>query len=460
MSTAPIALQSRVVALAFGLRQKILTGDLVLGGSMPSVRELARSAGVSTFTASRAYDLLVAEGLVDARRGAGYYVTQRVTTFDSGVNVVPEGGADSIWALRRTVDTRDIRVDAGCGWLPADWLSTASISTALQNIARRPAAYMGRYGNPYGLRTLRRHLVSRLAEREIYCNEEQIVTTQGASQALELGISILARRGETVLVDDPCYPYVLAMLRTSGMRAVGIPRTAYGPDAQKLHAVATSTGARVFITNTNLHNPTGTTTSLQVAQGLLKVARLHGITILEDDIFAELTSDGHTSLASPDQLNNVVYVGSFSKTIAPNIRVGFIVSSGKVPEQLAALKNVTSLSSSELAEQIALSILLHGEHDSNLEVLRGRLARNYERVARRLTALGAELSLGSGIFLWAKLPTRLNAAEVLQRAKTNGIFLAPGALFRPNAEACDYFRFNVAYSDNELLYQFVEGLPR
>ena len=101
---------------------------------------------------------------------------------------------------------------------------------------------------------------------------------------------------------------------------------------------------------------------------------------------------------------------------------------------------------------------MRGEHDSNLEVLRSRLALNYEQVARRLTALGAELSLGSGIFLWAKLPTRLNAAEALQSAKTNGIFLAPGALFRPNTEACDYFPFNVA--DNELLYQFVEGLPR
>ena len=85
----------------------------------------------------------------------------------------------------------------------------------------------------------------------------------------------------------------------------------------------------------------------------------------------------------------------------------------------------------------------------------------HEQVARRLTALGAELPLhGSGILLWAKLSTRLNAAEVLQSAKANGIFLAPGALFRPNAEACDYFRFNVAYADSELLYQFIEGLPR
>ena len=134
---------------------------------MPSVRELARSSGVSVFTAARVYDLLVAEGIVDARRGAGYFVERSTDTMKTRVPSSPEHLADSIWALRREYDSRLMRVDAGCGWLPPTWLFAEGVRTALTHVARRPATYAGRYGSVYGLRALRRHLATRLAHRTI-----------------------------------------------------------------------------------------------------------------------------------------------------------------------------------------------------------------------------------------------------------------------------------------------------
>src|SRR5271168_2932156 len=101
MSAEPVEMQTRVIALARGLRQKILAGHLAGGETMPSVRELARSNRVSTFTASRAYDLLVAEGLVDARRGMGYYVVHNPIAAHPTEVAAPEAGADSIWMVRR-----------------------------------------------------------------------------------------------------------------------------------------------------------------------------------------------------------------------------------------------------------------------------------------------------------------------------------------------------------------------
>jgi len=451
--------QTRVGAIAAGLRRRVFSGELSQGDHMPSVRQLAQLNHVSAFTASRVYDLLVAEGLVDARRGAGYFVSESAGMVKARVPAAPEALADSIWSLRRNYDSRLVRVDAGCGWLPPGWLFADGVRTALKKLARRPAAYAGRYGSPYGLRALRRHLATCLAQRRIECSEEQIVLTQGASQALELCVSILTQPGDHVLVDDPCYPYVLAMLRARGVHPVGVPRTANGPDVQALRSNAAKLRPRLFITNTTFHNPTGTTTSPQVAHEVLLAARAHDLTIVEDDIFSELSAERAASLASLGRLQQVVYIGSFSKTIAPNLRVGFVAAGGDLPERIAALKNVLALSSSELTEQIVLSILTGGRHRTHLEALRKRLSSNYEQLSRRFLAAGATVEFrGGGLFLWARLPTRLEPPQIMQLANARGILLAPGHIFRPDAQSCGNFRFNVAYANNELLYNFVESL--
>jgi DNA-binding transcriptional MocR family regulator len=461
MSTKQAAPPTRVAAMAGNLRRRIVAGNLNPGDHLPSVRELARSAGVSAFTAARVYDLLVAEGMVEARRGSGYFVAPSAELLKSRPPSRPEPLADAIWSLRRGYDSRLLRVDAGCGWLPPDWLFANGVRTALTRIARRPAAYAGRYGSVYGLRALRRHLTARLAQRGIECTEEQIVLTQGASQALELCISALTQPGDPVLVDDPCYPYTLAMLRNRGALPVGVPRTAAGPDVAALKALAESTRARVFITNTTFHNPTGTTTSAQVAHSVLLTAEQHGLTLVEDDIFAELAPESIATLASLDRVRRVAYIGSFSKTIAPNLRVGYIVADPERAQQLAALKNIVSLSSSELMEQIVLSILMAGRHRTHLERVRQRLTKMHEQVTRRFAEAGVEIAFrSSGIFLWAKLPCRLDSASVIQLAKGQGILLAPGEMFRPDGRTTGHYRFNVAYANDDLLYRFIDGLPR
>ena len=428
---------------------------------MPSVRELARSSGVSAFTAARVYDLLVAEGIVDARRGAGYFVAKGVDRLNTRPAAGPEPLADSIWSLRRGYDSRLVRVDAGCGWLPPSWLFADGVRTALTQVARKPSAYAGRYGSVYGLRALRRQLTAGLAQQAIECTEEQIVLTHGASQGLELCIQVLTQPGDCVLVDDPCYPYVLAMLRARGIQPIGVPRTATGPDVAALNAIAASSKPRVFITNTTAHNPTGTTTSAQVAHEVLLAAERHDLTIIEDDIFAELAPERTASLASLERLRRVSYIGSFSKTIAPNLRVGYVVASVERAQQIAALKNILSLSSSELMEQVVLSILTAGRHRTHLERLRKRLARAHEHVSRRFHAAGVEIAFrGTGQFLWARLPSTLESAQVIQLARARGILLAPGEMFRPDGRATGHYRFNVAYADNAVLYDFIDSLPR
>lgn len=453
---------SRAASVAAALRRRIASGSLGPGARMPSVRALARSNDVSPFTAARVYDVLVAEGLVEARRGSGYFVARQIETHPSRPPALPDVPADSIWLLRREYDPRLVRVDAGCGWLPPDWLFSEGVRSALTRVAQRPSAYAGRYGTPHGLRPLRKHLAGYLAQRGINCAEDQVVLVQGASQGLELCIRMFTRPGDCVLVDDPCYPYLLEMLRSHGVRPVGIPRTATGPDVEALNSVVLTARPRVFFTNTTLQNPTGTTTSPATAHAVLSAADRYDFTIVEDDISFELAPLRTPSLASLDGLRRVVYVSSFSKAIAPNLRVGYVVARDDWTQTLLRLKTIASLSSSELAEQLVHSILTGGRHRTHLERLRQRLAAAQERVSRRLTEAGADLMqrTDSGMFLWARLPCRLDSREILQQARGKGILLAPGELFRPDGRSTGHFRFNVAYADHESLYTFIEKLSR
>jgi DNA-binding transcriptional MocR family regulator len=460
MSTEIVENGSRAATLAAGLRRRIAAGTLTPGSRMPSVRALAKASDVSPFTAARAYDVLVAEGLVEARRGSGYFVAQNMEAAGARPSAGPELPADSIWLLRREYDPRMTRVDAGCGWLPPDWLFADGVRSALMRVAQRPSAHAGRYGSPHGLRSLRRHLVSYMAQRGITCSEDQVVLVQGASQGLELSIRLLTRPGDSVLVDDPCYPYLLEMLRWHGVKPVGIPRTASGPDIEALNAIALTARPRVFFTNTTLHNPTGTTTSPAAAHAVLSAADRYDFTIVEDDISSELAPVRTANLASLDGLRRVVYVSSFSKAIAPNLRVGYVIARDESVQTLLRLKTIASLSSSELSEQLVLSILTAGRHRTHLERLRQRLAAAQEKVSRRLTQAGARLShrTDSGMFLWAQLPSPLDSRTIMQHAKAKGILLAPGELFRPDGRSTGHFRFNVGYADNESLYNFIEKL--
>ncbi|HEV7137019.1 MAG TPA: PLP-dependent aminotransferase family protein [Steroidobacteraceae bacterium] len=460
MSAQPAAVFTRAAGISAQVRGRILAGHLGPGDRLPSVRALARSHGVSPFTAARVYDLLVAEGLIEARRGSGYYVARDAETFGAAGLSGPEPIVDSIWALRRDYEGHSLQVDAGCGWLPPEWLFGEGVRAALTQVARRPAVYAGRYGCAYGLRALRHHLARQLALRGVECADDQIVLTQGASQALELVIGTLARPGDSVLVEDPCYPYVLAMVRACGAHPVGVPRRDDGPDANALDSLARQTGARLFITNTTYQNPTGTTTSIQVAHAVLHVAERHGLTICEDDIFAELPADRVTPLASLDRLERVIYIGSFSKTIAPALRSGYLAASAELAERLAMQKNMMSLSSSELIEHVVLAILTSGRYRTHLERLRRQLTEARARLTRRFRESGIEVAPRSGgMFVWAQLPAA-DATATRQRARLQGILLAPGELFRPDGRPTGHWRFNVAYADDERLYAFLRSLIR
>ena len=449
-----------VVQIVDGVRKLIADGTLRPGAKLPSIRQFASAHQVSVFTVVEAYDRLVAQGWLVSRAHAGFFVRRRGGPDPGGAQAAGASGAafDSMWYLRKIFENRHLSMKPGCGWLPGDWLFGEGLKRSLRALAAEDVD-LGGYGDPKGYTLLRQLIGDTLAERQITASAEQVLLTQGSSQALDLAARRLVRPGDTVLVDDPGYANLLFGLRFLGAKLVGAPRTPDGWDLAAVERLLIEHRPRVFFTQPRLQSPTGSVAHLAQLHRLLQWAERHDFLIVENDIYADLDPEPRPSLASLDQLSRVVYVGSFSKTISPNIRVGWVVAHPDLVEDLAQLKMISGLTSSEFSERLAYGALTEGRWRKHLKALRERLARAHERVAQRLDGLGFELFCEpkAGMFLWARHPAMPDAAETANKAAEHDILLGPGHLFSAAFEPTPWMRFNVAYGDDERLFSFLDG---
>src|SRR6059036_883941 len=379
---APTPLVSRIVD---GFRRLIADRSLKLGTKLPSIRAFAASHGVSVFTVVEAYDRLVAQGWLVSRANAGFFVKRRAG--DAPAAAQADLRFDARWYLQQIFETRNLALKAGCGWLPHDWLFEDGLRRSLRHLAA-DGVEMGGYGLPHGHMALRVLLAESLAERQIAVGPEQVLLTQGSSQALDLVARQLLQPGDPVLVDNPGYPNLMFMLRSLGARPIGVPRLAEGYDLEALQALLVEHKPTAFFTQPRLQSPTNSVTPLAQLFRLLQLAEAHELTLVENDIYADLDPEPRPSLASLDQLKRVVHIGSCSTTISPNLRVGYLVARPDLLDSLAQLKMVSGLTSSDLTERLAFGALTEGRWRKHLKSLRDRLATAHGRVAPRLVDLG------------------------------------------------------------------------
>jgi len=214
----------------------------------------------------------------------------------------------------------------------------------------------------------------------------------------------------------------------------------------------------VFFTQPRLQSPTNSVAPISQLYRVLHLAEAHDLTLIENDIFADLDPQSRPSLASLDQLRRVVHVGSYSKTISPSIRVGYLLAPPALIDELTQLKMVSGLTSSDFTERIAWGALTEGRWRKHLRSLRERLAEAHGRVAQRLVALGFELfnEPKAGLYLWARHPDLTDSFELSQQAAAAGMLLGPGHLFLVEPRPTGWLRFNVAFSEDPRIDAFLE----
>jgi DNA-binding transcriptional MocR family regulator len=432
------------------------------GARMPSIRAFAASHGVSPFTVVASYDRLVAQGYLDSRRGAGFFVRERAQPQPPASQrppaPLPAGAAtlDVAWLIRSMFRQAPVQLSPGAGVLPADWMDGPAIANAMRSLSRQNSAGFLGYGNPHGFLPLRQQLQRKLAGLEIGAPPEQLVMTVGVTQALDLVAREFCRPGDTILVDDPAWFLMFGSFSAMGLNVVGVRRLADGPDLEQLAELAALHRPCLYVINSVLHNPTSTSLSAAKAFQVLRLAEQFGFTVVEDDIYADLHPGNATRLAALDGLKQVIYLGGFSKSMAPNLRVGFIAASAERTQRLADRKMLATLTTSDIGERVVYKILSEGHYRKHLDRVRSRLDAVRPKALRQLELLGlrADPAPAAGMFIWvdAGCDTNVLAARAMQE----DILLAPGSLFSPRQLPSTRMRLNVAALQDPAISSFLE----
>ena len=454
------ALATLAEQLAAFYAGRIRAGALAAGTRLPSVREAARRHALAPSTIVAAYDQLQAQGVVEARQQRGFFVR----TAASGTSAVPQSDPPprsapphDVAALMRGMFEHQggKSPSPGTGTLPPDWLDLpllhGAMRRALADDARDPASL--RYGEPAGDVRLRSALSLRLGQLGIAAGAQQIVTTAGATQALDIVSRLLLAPGDTVLVDEPGWAVEFARLTQMGMKLAPVPRGVAGPDLAALRRLLESSAKpRVYITVSVLHNPTGAMLPLAAAHELLKLAEAHDLTIVEDDTYAWLAPAQAPRLAALDQLQRTIYISGFSKILTPSWRVGFVAASPAWIERIIDRKLLTALTTPALPER-ALAITLE----------QGSLRRHAERTVLRLNAarqrcvrLAADAGFAfaappQGLFGW--IDTGVDIDRLAAQLHAQGWLLAPGSLFHAVPRPSTLMRINFATSQEARLWR-------
>jgi len=269
--------------------------------------------------------------------------------------------------------------------------------------------------------------------------------TQGTSQALELAIRYLLKHGDAARVDDPGYYNMFGNLRLQGVTMLAVPRNPDGPDIGVLEQLAAAHRPKVYFTQSVMQNPTGSDMSPHVAFKVLQAAERRNFMVVEDDIFCDLQVKTTPRLATLDQLKRVIYARSFSKTLSGSLRVGFLACAPDIAKELADIKMLTSITTSQFTERLIYLMLVDGHYRKYLSRLHERLGEARLEVVRAFERIGLELFVepADGMFVWARFPHVEDALVLAEASQRDGIMLAPGAVFRPHLERSPWMRFNV-----------------
>lgn len=446
---------TRVDMVMATIRQRIAGRSLTPGARLPSIRKFASTLKVSPSTVVDAYERLVIEGAIHSRPGSGFYVANQAAPFSlAEIGPKVDRAVDPFWVSRQSLEASDAVLKPGCGWLPASWLPEEGIRKALRSLSRAEGPVLADYGSPLGLPALRQLIARRMAEKSIECSPDQIVLTESGTQALDLLCRLLLEPGDTVLVDDPCYFNFQALLRAHRAKLVSVPYTRSGPDIPLLEKTLAEHRPRLYITNSAIHNPTGAVLSPVVAHKVLKLADQFGLTIIEDDLFADFERVPAPRLAAFDGLDRVISIGSFSKTISASARCGFVAARREWIEGLIDLKIATSFGGGRLTAELVLAVLADGSYRKHMEALRNRLAAAMSSVAGKLKAMGIEpwILPDAGMLLWCLLPDGIDAGVLARAAVAEDVVLAPGNVFSVSQTAGSFMRFNVSQSLDERVF--------
>ncbi len=452
-SAQPLSLQ-----LAERYAERIQQRLLLPGARLPSVRDCARHHGVSPYTVVAAYDQLLARGLLEARKQRGFFVREVQVPTQRAAPVPLSRAPLSASALIRGMFEADTRKAPGLGTLPREWLDLPLLQSTLRRaMSQDDGDLQLQYGEAGGDARLRTALSQRLSLFGVAASSEQIVSTVGATHALELITRGLLNPGDAVLVDDPGWSVEYARLTQAGMKLLPVPRGAQGPDLERMRHLAEQHRPRLYVTVSVLHNPTGNILTLAAAHEILKLAEAHDFVIVEDDSYADFAPSHSPRLSALDGLQRTVYVGGFSKILTPAWRVGFLAASPARVERLTEQKLLASLTTSPLMDRAVALCIEQGQLRRHAERVLQKLDAARHRTVKLAEDAGCRfIAPPQGLFGWVDVGC--DTERLAQPMLDAGWLIAPGLLFSATRQAGTLMRINYATAQDPKFWRLLEKL--
>ncbi|MES2685403.1 MAG: PLP-dependent aminotransferase family protein [Pseudomonadota bacterium] len=465
------AAQSLTEQLSARFAERIRSRLLAPGARLPSVRQCAQQQGVSVSTVVAAYDQLLAQGLVEARKNRGFFVRDMSSAFPAQAAAhLPAGPptalsgdpASPVWSTSAWMATRQAPVDAsalirgmfhrvsnkpqpGMGVFPPEWLDTSFMPAAVRKVTSGSALrdFSLSYGEPLGDSGLRRALSQKLGVLNVHAAPEQIITSVGATHALDIVSRTLLRAGDCVMVEEPGWAVEFARLDALGMRILPVPRRADGPDLEVMARYCEAHAPKLFVSVSVFHNPTGYCLSPGSAHRVLQLANQHNFHIVEDDTYSHLAPDHATRLCALDGLQRTIYVSGFAKILAPGWRVGFMAAPNDLVQRLLDTKLLGTLTTPALLEKALAWCIDQGQLRRHAERIRTRLDAARARSVKLALAHGCSFAAEpAGLFGW--VDTGVDTDALAQRMLDEGYLIAPGALFHAVRTPTTLMRINFA----------------
>lgn len=424
--------------IACALEEKIKNGTLKTGDKIPSLRMLHREYGVSMTTAVQAYLELEAKGLIISRPQSGYYVSYQPAYLSVPSVSKPSGGTEPIGVetliskVYSTLSNKDI-TRFSLGVPENELLPIAKLNKELVNATRNLQGSGTEYEEIQGNRKLRRDIARLTYTWNGNLNEDDIVTTAGAMNAISFGLMAHTQKGDTIAVESPVYFGILQLAKSLGLKVIELPThpiTGVEPDALK----KVLSKIKVCILVSNFNNPLGSCMPDEHKKEVVKILSERGIPLIEDDLYGDVYFGN--SRPKPckvfDEEGLVLWSGSVSKTLAPGYRVGWLAP-GKFKEKIVHQKLIHTVSSTTITQEAIANFLEKGRYENHLRKLRSELHANSLQFARAVAEYfpeGSKISQPQGGFmLWVELDKRIDTKELYDLAIRQKISIAPGRMF-------------------------------
>ena len=439
------------------LTRMIEEGSFNPGAMAPSVRKLSRQWEISITTVLKAYHLLEARGLLTPRPRSGFYITTRVPGSPPEPEIstpYPDPSSVSLRDLITMVMMRDTTnpnlFQLGAAHPAKELCATRQLNRIMASAARRLGDKSGQYMMPPGDKNLRRQIAQHSILAGCDLGIDDIVITSGCGEAIAFCLQATCRPGDTVAVESPICFDVFQYLENLGLKALEIPthpRTGISIGALRFAIENNAVQAAIVISNFN--NPLGSCIPNDHKVELVKLLSSHEIPLIENDIFGDIYYNEKRPFAAKayDKKGMVLWCGSFSKTLAPGMRVGW-TAPGRFRSTVNWLKHSMSQATATLPQHAIGEFMSTGGYRQHIKkirkIYRQRLINLRHSVISRFPDNIRVTDPAGGYLLWIELPTTIDSLVLYKEALKNGVAITPGHLFSTGNRYRNFIRLNAA----------------